>query len=179
MGTVTGTAVSNVAICGSYTIPMMKRDGYPPQIAAAIEATASTGGQIAPPVMGSAAFIMAALLAVPYLQIAVTAIIPSALYYVAVFAAVYFMSRRLGIGRQALVVDRVSLCYYLPLFVIPLVVMTILLIGLRSVAYAAFYSIMTLIGVRLAMVFIGRHPGTGARLYRTACRVGARDYGAR
>lgn len=160
MGTVTGTAVSNVAICGSYTIPMMKRDGYPPHIAAAIEATASTGGQLAPPVMGSAAFIMAALLAVPYLDIVVTAIIPSALYYVAVFAAVYFMSRRLGIGRRALVIDRVSLCYYLPLFVIPLVVMTILLIGLRSVAYAAFYSILTLIGVRLAMVFIGRNlPG--------------------
>jgi TRAP transporter 4TM/12TM fusion protein len=157
MGTVTGTAVSNVAICGSYTIPMMKRDGYPPHIAAAIEATASTGGQLAPPVLGSAAFIMAALLAVSYVQIAITAIIPSALYYVAVFAAVYFMSRRLGIGRQAVTIDPVHLLYYLPLFVVPLVVMTILLIGLRSVAYAAFYSILTLIGMRLAMVFVGRH----------------------
>jgi TRAP transporter 4TM/12TM fusion protein len=157
MGTVTGTAVSNVAICGSYTIPMMKRDGYPAHIAAAIEATASTGGQLAPPVMGSAAFIMAALLAVSYVQIAITAIIPSALYYVAVFAAVYFMSRRLGIGRQSERIDPVHLCYYLPLFVVPLIVMTILLIGLRSVAYAAFYSILTLLGMRLAMVFVGRY----------------------
>ncbi len=157
MGTVTGTAVSNVAICGSYTIPMMKRDGYPPHVAAAIEATASTGGQLAPPVLGSAAFIMAALLAVPYLQIVITSIIPSVLYYVAVFAAVYFMSRRLGIGRKPGAIDRVHLLYYLPLFVVPLAVMTILLVELRSVAYAAFYSIATLAGLRLAMVFVGRY----------------------
>jgi len=156
MGMVTGTAVSNVAICGSYTIPMMKRDGYPPHIAAAIEATASTGGQIAPPVLGSAAFIMAALLAVSYVQIAITAIIPAIFYYLAVFAAVYFMSLRLGIGRKPAVVDKVELLYYLPLFVVPLVVMTILLLGLRSVAYAAFYSIVTLIAMRFVMVFVGR-----------------------
>ena len=156
MGMVTGTAVSNVAICGSYTIPMMKRDGYPPHIAAAIEATASTGGQIAPPVLGSAAFIMAALLAVSYVQIAITAIIPAVFYYLAVFAAVYFMSLRLGIGRKPAAVDPVELFYYLPLFVVPLIVMTILLLGLRSVAYAAFYSIVTLIAMRFLMVFVGR-----------------------
>ena len=156
MGMVTGTAVSNVAICGSYTIPMMKRDGYPPHIAAAIEATASTGGQIAPPVLGSAAFIMAALLAVSYVQIAITAIIPAIFYYLAVFAAVYFMSLRLGIGRKPAFVDKVELFYYLPLFVVPLIVMTILLLGLRSVAYAAFYSIVTLIAMRFVMVFAGR-----------------------
>ena len=66
MGMVTGAAVSNVAICGTYTIPWMKRDGYPPETAAAIEATASTVGQLVPPVMGSVTFIMAALLAVPF-----------------------------------------------------------------------------------------------------------------
>lgn len=184
MGTVTGTAVSNVAICGSYTIPMMKRDGYPPHVAAAIEATASTGGQLAPPVLGSAAFIMAALLAVPYLQIVITSIIPSLLYYVAVFAAVYFMSRRLGIGRQAVNVDRVHLVYYLPLFAVPLVVMTILLIGLRSVAYAAFYSILTLAVLRLTMVFVGRQlPGPWRRqLYPAGVPVlglELRDYGSK
>lgn len=167
MGTVTGTAVSNVAICGSYTIPMMKRDGYPAHTAAAIEATASTGGQIAPPVLGSAAFIMAALLSVSYVQIAITSIIPAVFYYLAVFAAVYFMSRRLGIGRRPATVEVVDLVYYLPLFVVPLIVMTILLVALRSVAYAAFYSILTLVGMRLAMVFVGRSmPGRWrARLY--------------
>ncbi|MBI3372597.1 MAG: TRAP transporter fused permease subunit [Betaproteobacteria bacterium] len=157
MGMITGAAVSNVAICGSYTIPFMKRDGYPASTAAAIEATASTGGQLVPPVMGSVAFIMAALLAVPYFQIAVTAVIPSVFFYVSVFAAVYFLSRRLGIARRSEPLDLVQLNYYLPLFVIPLVVMTILLASLRSVAYAAFYAILTLIAIRLAMIFVGRY----------------------
>jgi TRAP transporter 4TM/12TM fusion protein len=154
MGMVTGAAVSNVAICGTYTIPFMKREGYPADTAAAIEATASTGGQLVPPVMGSVAFIMAALLAVPYFQIVVTAIIPAAFYYVAVFAAVYFLSRRIGIRRQQESPDQVQLWFYLPLFVVPLVVMTILLATLRSVAFAAFYSILTLVGMRFALVFI-------------------------
>ena len=155
MGMVTGAAVSNVAICGTYTIPFMKREGYTAETAAAIEATASTGGQLVPPVMGSVAFIMAALLAVPYFQIVVTAIIPSALYYVSVFAAVFFLSRRLGIRRQREAPDGVQLCFYLPLFVVPLGVMTMLLATLRSVAFAAFYSILTLVAVRLALIFVG------------------------
>ena len=162
MGMVTGAAVSNVAICGTYTIPFMKREGYTADTAAAIEATASTGGQLVPPVMGSVAFVMAALLAVPYFQIVVTAIIPAALYYVSVSAAVYFLSRRIGMRRQRERPDQVQLWFYLPLFVVPLVVMTILLATLRSVAYAAFYSILTLIGMRLALVFVGA--GLPARL---------------
>ena len=155
MGMVTGAAVSNVAICGTYTIPFMKREGYTPETAAAIEATASTGGQLVPPVMGSVAFIMAALLAVPYFEIVVTAIIPAAFYYVSVFAAVYLLSRRIGIRRQKDSPDMVQLWFYLPLFVVPLVVMTILLATLRSVAYAAFYSILTLVALRFALAFIG------------------------
>jgi len=155
MGMITGAAVSNVAICGTYTIPFMRREGYTADTAAAIEATASTGGQLVPPVMGSVAFIMAALLAVPYFQIVVTAIIPSIFYYVSVFAAVYFLSRRLGIRRQSEAPDQVQLWFHLPLFVVPLVVMTILLATLRSVAFAAFYSILALIGMRFALVFVG------------------------
>jgi TRAP transporter 4TM/12TM fusion protein len=171
MGMVTGAAVSNVAICGVYTIPFMKRDGYSADTAAAIEATASTGGQLVPPVMGSVAFIMAALLAVPYFQIVVTAIIPSVFYYVSVFAAVYFLSRRLGIRRQTESPDQVQLWFYLPLFVVPVVVMTILLATLRSVAYAAFYSILVLVGVRLLLVFVGA--GLPARLRARLYREGS------
>ncbi|MGE0798619.1 MAG: TRAP transporter permease [Lautropia sp.] len=156
MGTVTGAAVSNVAICGVYTIPWMKRDGYPPEVAAAIEATASTGGQLAPPVMGSVAFIMAALLAVPYWDIVVTAVIPSVFFYVAVFAAVFLKSRRLGIPRMPTGADMFQLLYFLPLFMVPLIVLTVLLAQLRSVAYAAFFAIVTLVAMRLAMVFVGR-----------------------
>ena len=134
----------------------MKRAGYTPQTAAAIEATASTGGQIIPPVMGSVAFIMAALLAVPYFQIVITAIIPSVFYFLSVFTAVYFLSRRLGIQRSNQFADRLVLWFFLPLFVVPLVLMTVLLASLFSVAYAAFYSILALIGVRLAMLLVAR-----------------------
>jgi TRAP transporter 4TM/12TM fusion protein len=156
MGMVTGAAVSNVAVCGTYTIPWMKRDGYPPETAAAIEATASTGGQLVPPVMGSVAFIMAALLAVPYWDIVVSAVYPAIFFYVSVFAAVYFASRRLGIPRKPVGADPLQLLFHLPLFVVPLIVMTVLLAQLRSVAYAAFYAIVTLVLLRFAMVFVAR-----------------------
>jgi TRAP transporter 4TM/12TM fusion protein len=80
-GTISGSAVGNVAAIGTITIPMMKRSGYPSYYAAGVEATASTGGLIMPPIMGAAAFIMAELLGVPYSQIALTALVPALLYY--------------------------------------------------------------------------------------------------
>jgi TRAP transporter 4TM/12TM fusion protein len=96
-GTVSGSAVANVMVDGPITIPLMKRSGFRPHFAAAVEATASTGGQIMPPVMGAAAFVMAEFLAVPYLQVVVWALIPAILYYVAVFFAVHFEAKRVGL----------------------------------------------------------------------------------
>ncbi|HWP60211.1 MAG TPA: TRAP transporter fused permease subunit [Candidatus Acidoferrales bacterium] len=87
-GTVSGSAVANVAIDGAITIPMMKRAGYPPHLAAAIEAVASNGGQITPPVMGAAAFLIAEFLSIPYGQVALAAAIPALLYYLALFTQV-------------------------------------------------------------------------------------------
>jgi TRAP transporter 4TM/12TM fusion protein len=87
-GTVSGSAVSNVVVDGPITIPMMKRTGYAPHMAAAIEAVASTGGQIMPPVMGVAAFLIAEFLAIPYSQVAFAALIPALLYYLALFVQV-------------------------------------------------------------------------------------------
>jgi TRAP transporter 4TM/12TM fusion protein len=87
-GTASGSAVSNVAMDGPLTIPMMKKSGYSPHLAAAIEATASTGGQIMPPVMGITAFLIAEYLAVPYGDVVVAALIPAILYYVAVFVQI-------------------------------------------------------------------------------------------
>jgi TRAP transporter 4TM/12TM fusion protein len=84
-GTISGNAVANVVATGVVTIPMMKRDGYQPHHAGAIEAVASTGGQLMPPVMGAAAFIMAELLGVPYSQVAIAAALPAILYYAALF----------------------------------------------------------------------------------------------
>jgi TRAP transporter 4TM/12TM fusion protein len=95
-GTVSGSAVANVMTTGAFTIPMMKRLGYRPAFAGAVEAVASTGGQIMPPIMGAAAFVMAEFLGVPYLTVAVYALIPALLYYVALFCAVHLEARRVG-----------------------------------------------------------------------------------
>jgi TRAP transporter 4TM/12TM fusion protein len=97
-GTVSGSAVANVMVDGPITIPLMKRTGFRPPFAAAVEAVASTGGQLMPPVMGAAAFVMAEFLAVPYAQVALWALVPSVLYYLAVFFAVHFEAKRFGLA---------------------------------------------------------------------------------
>ena len=82
---------------GPFTIPLMKRTGFRPAFAAAVEAVASTGGQLMPPIMGAAAFVMAEFLAVSYAQVALWALLPAVLYYVAVFIAVHFEAKRIGL----------------------------------------------------------------------------------
>ncbi len=96
-GTISGVAVANVATTGVVTIPLMKRTGYRPHIAGAIEAVASNGGQIAPPIMGATAFVMAEYLQIPYREVAVAAIIPALLYYVAVFFQVDMEAGKAGL----------------------------------------------------------------------------------
>ena len=97
-GTVSGSAVANVMVDGPITIPLMKRTGFRPPFAAAVESVASTGGQIMPPVMGAAAFVMAEFLAVPYAQVALWALVPAVLYYISVFFAVHFEAKRHGLA---------------------------------------------------------------------------------
>ncbi len=96
-GTVSGSSVANTVGSGSFTIPMMKRLGYRPEFAAAVEASASTGGQIMPPVMGAAAFLMAEFVGVPYLRIAKSAIIPALLYFTGVFIVVHLEAKKTGL----------------------------------------------------------------------------------
>jgi TRAP transporter 4TM/12TM fusion protein len=96
-GTISGSAVANVMVDGPITIPLMKRTGFKPSFAAAVESVASTGGQIMPPIMGAAAFVMAEFLAVPYLTVVMWALIPSLLYYIACFGAVHFEAKRRGL----------------------------------------------------------------------------------
>ena len=96
-GNISGSAVANVVVDGAFTIPMMKKAGYPAPQAAAIEATASTGGQIMPPVMGAAAFLIAEYLQIPYAQVALAAAVPAVLYYVALFIQVDLLAARNGI----------------------------------------------------------------------------------
>lgn len=96
-GTVSGSAVSNVVVDGAITIPMMKRSGYPGHLAAAVEAVASTGGQIMPPVMGVAAFLIAEFLNIPYGEVALAAVIPALLYYLALFVQVDLEAAKHGL----------------------------------------------------------------------------------
>ncbi|MBW1775224.1 MAG: TRAP transporter permease [Deltaproteobacteria bacterium] len=97
MGTISGSAVANTVTTGTFTIPLMKRIGFEPHVAGAVEATASTGGALMPPVMGAAAFIMAEFLGVPYIEVCKAALIPAILYYMAVFSIVHFYSLKIGI----------------------------------------------------------------------------------
>jgi TRAP transporter 4TM/12TM fusion protein len=96
-GTISGSAVANVMVDGWLTIPLMKRTGFKHEFAAAVEATASTGGQIMPPVMGAAAFVIAEFTGIPYIDICKHALIPALLYYLALFMAVHFEATKTGI----------------------------------------------------------------------------------
>ena len=128
-GNISGSAVANVVVDGAFTIPMMKKAGYPPPVAAAVEAVASTGGQIVPPVMGAAAFLIAEYLAIPYAQVALAALVPAILYYVTLFIQVDLLAARNGIKG----LPRTELPRLLPVmqrsagFVVPLTVLIVLM----------------------------------------------------
>ena len=92
-----GSSVANTVGSGSITIPMMKKTGYKPEFAAAVEAAASTGGQIMPPIMGAAAFLMAEMTEMPYSKIAITAILPAILYFMGIFVMIHFEAKKLGL----------------------------------------------------------------------------------
>jgi TRAP transporter 4TM/12TM fusion protein len=96
-GTVSGSSAANVVGTGSFTIPMMKKMGYKPHFAAAVEAVASTGGQIMPPVMGAGAFLMAEILGVPYVKVLLAALLPACMYYIAVYFMVDFEAAKTGL----------------------------------------------------------------------------------
>ena len=154
-GTISGTAISNVATVGVITIPMMKRTGYRPHIAAAIEAVASTGGQLMPPVMGVTAFIMAEFTGIPYPQIALAALIPSVLYYAALFIQIDLEAGKMGL-RGLPREELPSLRSVLPrcwLFMVPLVVLvyTLFFINMepgKSAAASAFSVLLLSLFVR-------------------------------
>ena len=96
-GMVSGSSVGNTVTTGSVTIPMMKKTGYKPEFAGAVEAAASTGGQIMPPIMGAAAFLMAEYMGLPYKDVAVKAILPAVLYFTGIFIAVHLEAKKLGL----------------------------------------------------------------------------------
>ncbi len=145
MGSLSGSAVANVVTTGTFTIPVMKRAGFKPFFAGAIEAAASTGGQLMPPVMGAGAFILATWTNIPYLDVAIAAIIPAVLYYAALLAAIHFRAGRMGIeptGSQETepVLQRLHL-------LLPLAVIVVLLGIGRSPMRAAFWGVASALAI--------------------------------
>lgn len=129
MGTISGSAVANVVTTGAITIPLMKRNGYRPHFAGAVEAAASSGGQLMPPVMGATAFVIAEFVGRPYQEIALSAVIPSFLFYLGIFFAVHFEAVRRGIvgGISGPKIDATLMkgsLYFLPIIVVAVGVFT-------------------------------------------------------
>ena len=143
-GMVSGSSVGNTVTTGSVTIPMMKKTGYKPEFAGAVEAASSTGGQIMPPIMGAAAFLMAEYMGIPYIEVAAKAIIPALLYFAGIFITVHLEAKKLGlkgIPRDELPKGMYLLknCY----LIIPLVLLVWLVAsGARTMAYSAAISIV-------------------------------------
>ncbi|MEJ8476545.1 TRAP transporter permease [Roseibium algae] len=146
MGMLSGSSAGNVVTTGSFTIPAMKKHGFSARFAAAVEAVASSGGQLTPPIMGAAAFIMAELTGIPYVEIITVAIIPAFLYFLGVFFMVDLEARRLNIQPEANTdPDLWKSLLKRGYLVLPVVVMLYLLIDGWSPTTAAVYSILTLI----------------------------------
>lgn len=149
-GTMSGSTVANIVGTGTFTIPMIKKRGFSPTFAAGIEATASSGGQIMPPIMGAAALVMADLTGVGYLNIIVAALFPALFYYFSLFSAVTVEARRQGIEVQAMSVDdritRVDLINS-ALFLGPILTIIGSLIAGFSTSAAGFYAVVVLLAL--------------------------------
>lgn len=147
-GTLSGTVAANVAATGSITIPLMKRIGYKPEFAAGVEAVASNGGQLMPPIMGVVAFVMAEMTGIPYVKIAGAALIPAILYYIALFTQVDLEAVKLklkGLPRQDLPEARKVLAEGW-FYIVPLVVLIVAMAIFRiTPERSAFYAIVTLL----------------------------------
>ena len=143
-GMVSGSSVGNTVTTGSVTIPMMKKTGYKPEFAGAVEAASSTGGQIMPPIMGAAAFLMAEYMGVRYIDVAVKAIIPALLYFTGIFITVHLEAKKLGLqGIPRDQLPKISFLLKNCYLILPLVLLVWLVsTGTRTMAYSAAISIL-------------------------------------
>ncbi len=173
MGSVSGSAVGNVVATGSFTIPMMKRLGYPPHVAGAVEAAASTGGQLMPPIMGAGAFLMAEFTNTSYLHIVKIAIVPAIMYYVTVLMFVHFEAQKLGLKGQpkdqlpkAWVVLKDNLHFLIPV----LILVTALMVHVSPMK-AGFLAVVS----TYAASFIRKKSRLGLRQLLETLEIGAKN----
>ena len=172
-GMVSGSSVGNTVTTGSFTIPMMKKTGYKPEFAGAVEAAASTGGQIMPPIMGAAAFLMAEYIGIPYAKVAVKAILPAILYFTGIFISVHLEAKKLGLrGIPRDQLPKWGLlardCY----LILPLILLVWLVSsGAKTMSHSAAYSILAAIVVGLVNFFLTRMQDAEEKSAKTTVRA--------
>ncbi|NLC11434.1 MAG: TRAP transporter permease, partial [Firmicutes bacterium] len=157
LGSISGSSVANTVVTGSITIPLMKKAGYKPEVAGAVETAASTNGQFLPPVMGAAAFIMSEFTGIPYYEICIAAALPAVLSYMAIFSIIHLEAVKTGI--KAMPKEEIppfwptllsGIHYWIPV----LVLIYCLIIMRITPLTAGFYSIITIIAISIAMKII-------------------------
>ncbi|MBI4629143.1 MAG: TRAP transporter fused permease subunit, partial [Candidatus Rokubacteria bacterium] len=163
-GTISGSSVADCYATGSFSIPLMKKIGYKPEIAGAIEACASCGGPLMPPIMGAGAFIMSELTGVPYAQIIVAAALPAVLYYAGIMATVHWEALKHGMGAMTDDVPSVAALARRSLLFVPFAVVVYFLEKGYSPSKAALYSLLTAVVVSW---FAGAQPMTPKRIFET------------
>lgn len=149
MGTISGSSIANTVTTGALTIPAMKRVGYPPHFAGAVEATASTGGQITPPILGAAAFIMVEYLEIPLRDVLAAALFPALLHYFGIFIMVHLEAKKLGLrGLRAEELPKAGVVLRQHwLSIIPLIILVYLILSGKTPDYAAVYGIIACVVV--------------------------------
>lgn len=156
LGTVSGSSVSNTVGSGSFTIPMMKKLGYKGEFAGAVEAAASTGGQLMPPIMGAAAFLMAESVGLPYITVVKASIIPALLYFAGIFITVHLEAHKLGLKG----LPKNEIPRFLPLFltrgymILPLIVIIAFLCMGKTATYSALMGIISIIVIAIIVSFV-------------------------
>ncbi|MBR4098915.1 MAG: TRAP transporter permease [Clostridium sp.] len=160
-GMVSGSSVGNTVTTGSITIPLMKKTGYPGEFAGAVEAASSTGGQIMPPIMGAAAFLMAEMVGVPYSDIVTRAILPAALYFTGIFLMVHFKAKKMGLkGLPKETLPKLSEIIPRLYLILPLVILVAMIVGGKTMSKSAVYAILYTIVVS----YMNREESAGRKL---------------
>ncbi|MBX2879721.1 MAG: TRAP transporter fused permease subunit [Granulosicoccus sp.] len=175
-GTMSGSTVANIVGTGTFTIPMIKKRGFSPTFAAGIEATASSGGQIMPPIMGAAALVMADLTGVGYLNVIIAALLPALFYYFSLFSAVTVEAKRQGIEVQTLTetdsITRIDTINSV-LFIAPIVTVIGTLINGLSTSAAGFYAVVVLLLLCPLNPDVRRDPGRVWKSFLKGAESGA------
>lgn len=181
VGSVTGSAMANVATTGVFTIPLMKKAGYRPEQAGAIEAAASTGGQIMPPVMGATAFVLAEMAHRPYMEVMAAALLPALLYFFSVGLYAQLQAKRLGLKAGGLAAAPFTAGEFIqeaPLFLGPLALIVTLLILGYSPMYTVFWAVVVLLGINVLLLLkkgrLASLPGTLIPATREGAVTGAK-----